>query len=146
MNKHCISPQVHTCVPSDRLFVPCIRNVVLALTTEEREEVRKIYDSVPDMQHSQLDYSNQILHAFLLDDDSLTETNFVEEFIPFFPRKRRVGYGDTQGGPDVPLKHGIRDLASAVVDRVRIGSDDSDEHFSNATLELVDGWRKSDSL
>ena len=118
----------------------------MALTAEEREEVRKIYDSVLDMQRSQLDYSNHILHTFLLDEESLTEIDFVEEFIPFFPRKRRVGYGDTQGGSDVPLKHGIRDLASAVVDRVRIGSDDSDEHFSNATLELVDGWRKSDSL
>jgi len=32
------------------------------------------------------------------------------------------------------------------VDRARIGSDDSDEQFSNATLELVDGWRKSDPL
>jgi len=118
----------------------------LSLTAEEREEVGKIYDSVPDMQRSQLDYSNHILHAFILDDESLTETDFVEEFIPFFPRNRRVGYGDAQGRPDVPLKHGIRDLANAVVDRARIGSDDSDEQFSNATLELVDGWRKSDPL
>lgn len=146
MNKHCISPRVHICVPSNRLFVPCIRNIVLSLTAEEREEVGKIYDSVPDMQRSQLDYSNHILHAFILDDESLTETDFVEEFIPFFPRNRRVGYGDAQGRPDVPLKHGIRDLANAVVDRARIGSDDSDEQFSNATLELVDGWRKSDPL
>jgi len=118
----------------------------LALTAEEKEDMRKIYDSLPDMQRSQLDYSNPVLHAFLLDDESLIETDSVEEFIPFFPRNRRIGYGDAQGEPDVPLKHGIRDLANAVVNQVKTGSDDSDEYFSNATLELVDGWRRSDPL
>jgi len=98
------------------------------------------------MQHSQLDYTNPVLHAFLLDDESLTETDLVEEFIPLFPRNRRIGYGDAQGGLDAPLKHGIRDLANTVVNQVRTGSEDSDEQFSNATLELVDGWRKSDPL
>ncbi|KAJ3562385.1 hypothetical protein NP233_g9608 [Leucocoprinus birnbaumii] len=113
--------------------------VTWAFTKEEREEVRNLLKHVTDMRRPQPDHKNSVLHVYLHEDALFPDlTEWEEEFTPLFPRNRQAGYGKQEKiveDPDLKLK----DLAN-IIPQAIVGSDDADMSFSEANLEVVDGW------
>jgi hypothetical protein len=138
VTEHCILSYVPTDPPTDFFS---FRKVSWTLSAEEREDIRNLLKIVTDMRRPNPNYKSRVLDTFLHEDDPLPLVPLPEEeFLPIFPRSGRSGHGGKHGS--TVLDKGVRDLAK-IVTQVAAGSDDSEMGFTEAAMEIVDGWRKA---